>query len=286
MSPDISGSQRAGLAALVAACIAAGVMSWWMWSDQPDIDVRLENARTAAKKITGKEPLRARVERQRKANAELSNNLTELKHQAGFTIKDSYRVPPDEREPGKFFLGRFINVRQELRDEADKKRIERDERLGFPPDDRVPPDGEVPQLLAMLQLTEKALRVVLNAPDPVEWFKISHDAQPNVTGPPSRPPLLKEHTLILEVRGSLKTILWILHSYGQRVDGDFPLVVSYFKVDSDNTKAKDDVQQLEATIKIAGMQFLSDEERGLGATKPVAGTPARTSSGGPRGARP
>lgn len=284
MSPDISGTQRAGLAALAAAILAAGAMCWWMWSDQPDLDTRLETARTAAAKISGKEPLRLRVDRQRTANAELRTNLGELKNQAGFTINERFRVPPDEREPGKFFLGRFINVRQELRDKADRQRIERDERLGFPPDDRVPPDAEVPQLLAMLQLTEKALTVVLSAEDPVEWFKISHGA-PQETGPASRPPLLKEYPLTLEVRGSLKTILWILHRYGQRSDGDYPLIVRGFKINSDNTKAKDDMQQLEATFELAGMAFLSDSERGLGTITPAGGTAAAKGGSG-RGARP
>ena len=285
MSPDISGAQRAGLAALLAALVAAAAMIWYMWSDQPEIDERLATVRAAAGKITGKEPLRARVERQRTANAELRTNLGELKLQAGFTINERYRVPPDEREPGKFFLGRFINVRQDLRDKAVARRIDGDERLGFPPDDRVPADSEVPHLLAMLQLTEKALVVVLEAPDPVEWFKISH-AKPQETGPISRPPLLKEFPLTLELRGSLKTILWILHRYGQRSEGDYPLIVRGFKIDSDNTKAKDDVQQLEATFELAGMAFLSDEARGLGAARPASGSGSAAAPTGSRGARP
>ena len=283
MTPDISSPQRAGIAAMAAAILAAGGMCWYMWSDQPVVDERLETARAAAAKITGKEPLRERVDRQRIANTELRANLAELKRQSGFTTSESFRVPPGEREPGAFYLKRFVNVRQGLRDKADARRIDRDERLGFPADDRAPPDADAQPLLDMLELTEKALSVVLEAPDPVEWFKIAHD-RPELTGPANRPPLLREYPLTLEVRGSLKTILWILHRYGQRAEGDYPLILRGLKIESDNTKSKDDIQQLEATFQLAAMTFVSDEERGIkAAVKAVSG--GGVSAGG-RGARP
>lgn len=286
MTPDISSPQRAGIAAMAAAVLAAAGMCWYMWSDQPVVDERLEAARAAAAKITGKEPLRARVDLQRGANAQLRTNLAELKTQSGFTASESFRVPPGEREPGNFYLKRFVNARQGLRDKANARRIDFDERLGFPADDRAPPDADAQPLLDMLELTEKALGVVLDAPDPVEWFKISH-GKPELTGPANRPPLLREYPLTLEVRGSLKTILWILHRYGQRAEGDYPLILRGLKIESDNTKSKDDVQQLEATFQLAAMTFVSDEERGVkAAAKPTSGGGAAGSTGGGRGARP
>lgn len=260
MSPDVTSASRGGLVALLAALLAAGGLAYWSWSDSPEVDARLEAARTAAGKIGGKEPLRARVERQRAANVELRANIAQLKKEAGFHRDERFTVPPNEREPGKFFLNRFVEVRQDLREKAVRQRIDSDERLGFPPDDRVPPDGEAQQLLDMLQLTEKALRVVLAAPDPVEWFDIAH-GRPYETGPVARPPLLAEYPLTLKVRGSLTTVLWILHQFGVRTERDYPLILRGLTIRSDNTKAKDDVQQLEAVFELAGMSFLADATR-------------------------
>lgn len=260
MSPDVSSASRGGLVALLAAMLAAGGLAWWSWSESPETAERLEAAKTAAGKIGGKEPLRARVDRQRAANAELRANIVQLKNEAGFHREERFTVPPGEREKGKFFLNRFVEVRQDLREQAVRRRIDSDERLGFPPDDRVPPDDEAQQLLDMLQLTEKALRVVLQAPDPVEWFDIAH-GRPYKTGPVARPELLEEYPLTLKVRGSLNTVLWILHQFGVRSERDYPLILRGLTIRSDNTKAKDDVQQLEAVFELAGMSFLSDAGR-------------------------
>jgi len=254
---------------MLAAVLAAGGMAWWMWSDQPEVDERLEAARKAALKIKGSEPLRERVGRQRAANAELRKNIAQLKDQAGFTTSERFKVPPGEREPGKFFLNRFVEVRQVLREKAVARRIDSDERLGFPPDDRVPPDADAQQLLDMLQLTEKALTVVLAAPDPVEWFDIAH-ARPYETGPVSRPALLSEYPLTLKVRGSLKTVLWILHSYGTRSEQDYPLILRGLTITSANNRVRDDVQQLDAVFELAGMAFLPDAGRGAAAATPQA----------------
>jgi hypothetical protein len=260
MSPDLSSASRGGLAALCAALLAAGGMAWWSWSDQPEVDQRLETARRAAAKIKGAEPLRERVERQRAANAELRANIAELKAQAGFTTAERFKVPPTENEKGKFFLNRFVDVRQTLREKAVARRIDSDERLGFPPDNRVPPDAEAQQLLDMLQLTEKALTVVLAAPDPVEWFDIAH-GKPYDTGPVSRPALLSEYPLTLKLRGSLKTVLWILHSFGTRSERDYPLILRGLTITSANSRVRDDVQQLEAVFELAGMAFIGEAGR-------------------------
>lgn len=278
MSPDLSSASRGGLAALCAALLAAGGMAWWSWSDQPEVDQRLETARGAAAKIKGAESLRERVERQRAANAELRANIAELKAQAGFTTAERFKVPPTENEKGKFFLNRFVDVRQTLREKAVARRIDSDERLGFPPDNRVPPDSEAQQLLDMLQLTEKALTVVLAAPDPVEWFDITH-GKPYDTGPVSRPALLSEYPLTLKLRGSLKTVLWILHSFGTRSEQDYPLILRGLTITSANSRVRDDVQQLEAVFELAGMAFIGE------AGRPATSTPQQN-AGASMKARP
>ncbi len=285
MSPDFSSARRGGLVALAAACLAAAGMAWWAWSDQPLVDERLEAARTVAAKISGKETLRERVAKQRAANTELRANIAELKAQAGFTTKIEFKVPDNENEKGKFFLNRFVDVRQALREQAVSRRIESDERLGFPPDDRVPPADEAQTLLDMLQLTQKALSVVLAAPDPVEWFDIAH-GKPYDTGPVSRPPLLKEYPLTLKVRGSLKTVLWLLHSYGTRNEQEYPLILRGLTITSANNRVRDDVQQLEAVFDLAGMAFLPDEARGTAKAGSSAAGGSAGSSGSPMRARP
>ena len=279
MSPDLSSSARGGLVALLAAVLAGGALVWWQWSDQPAVDERLAAAREAAAKVKGSEPLRERVARQKAANVELRANIAELKAQAGFSTKIEFKVPDSENEKGKFFLNRFVDVRQALREQAQRRRIESDERLGFPPDDKVPPAEEAQQLLDMLQLTEKALSVVLAAPDPVEWFDIAH-GRPYDTGPVSRPPLLKEYPLTLKVRGSLKTVLSILHSYGTRNEKDYPLILRGLTIASANNRVRDDVQQLEAVFELAGMAFLADTTR---AAKPAT---AAAAAGAAMKARP
>ena len=49
------------------------------------------SAQTAAKKSAGKDPLRARVERQRTANVELRANIAELKKPAGFVTAERFK---------------------------------------------------------------------------------------------------------------------------------------------------------------------------------------------------
>jgi hypothetical protein len=113
----------------------------------------------------------------------------------------------------------------------------------------------------------------------VERYTVTHGA-PVETGPVNRPPLLREYPLTLTLRGSLKTILTILHRLGQVDENgtDYPLILRGFSIRSDNTRARDEVQQLEAVIEIAGMQFVADAARG-DATAPAGGTPAAVRPG-------
>jgi hypothetical protein len=117
--------------------------------------------------------------------------------------------------------------------------------------------------MTMLQLTEKAVGIVLAANEPpLESFAITHERAVE-TGPAGRPVLLREYPLTLKVRGSLKDILWILHRLSQfEADGkDYPLILRGLVIQSENAKPKDNIQHLDAVFQLAGMQFLTPEER-------------------------
>jgi hypothetical protein len=136
--------------------------------------------------------------------------------------------------------------------------------------------------MSMLQLTEKVVAIAFGTPTPLENLKVSHLDAVN-TGPESRPVLVREYPLKLEVRGGLKDILWVLHRISQvtpTADGktkDYPLILRGFSIKSDNAKAKDSVQQLDAVFDLAAMHFITEEER---ANDPLAFQPV--SSGGTR----
>ncbi|MDA3959755.1 MAG: hypothetical protein PF961_03120 [Planctomycetota bacterium] len=146
--------------------------------------------------------------------------------------------------------------------------------------------------------------------------------EPVLTGPEERQALLREYRFDLQVEGSLHDILWLVHQlsaetqtedhrkmqqwlsgrngvadkvyqalYGEQTQapgGDAtvsPLVVLGLKIDSQNLEADQSVQTLSAHLQLAGMEFLTDEERGT--TKAVAPARGVTASGqGVRANRP
>lgn len=264
MSPDLRRPRLLARSACLAALLVAVGLAWWAWDAAQAAAARLDEARRAAERAAEGEPLAERVERQRAANAELRQALSRLKNEHGFRRLPEFTVRPEVVEKGKYFLDRFVEVRQRLREQAQARRIDSDERLGFPLDDRVPPDSEAQGLLDVLQLTDKALSTVLAAPDPVEWFDIRH-GRPIETGPLSRPPLVRELPITLRVRGSHKTIMWVLHRFGTLAEGDYPLIVRGFAVSSRNQRARDDIAQLDATFELAALDFIPDEQRQGGA---------------------
>ena len=90
----------------------------------------------------------------------------------------------------------------------------------------------------------------------------------------------------LNVRGSLKDILWILHRLSQveapAADGkrDYPVILRGLLIESENIKARDNVQQLTAEFELAGMRFLSEEERARDPLAKAAGGRASVGAGG------
>jgi hypothetical protein len=116
------------------------------------------------------------------------------------------------------------------------------------------------------------------------------------TGPAGRPPLLREYPFTMTVQGSLRDIQWLLHQLSadtptaahrefdqllvtltdklrnvvpgldvktmERHGGSTgPLIIRGLTISSQNMKPLDQVSQLTAVIQLAGMDFLSSDER-------------------------
>lgn len=275
MSPDLASAARGGIVCLVTAILACAGLLWWLVDGRPEVDARLEAARTAAKSITGQEPLRQRVEKQREANTALRDNIATLKAKAGFSRSPEFTLSPDEKEPGKFFSQTYTAVRQDLVERSERQRIkDYDQDFGFVTQHVMLERDKAQDMLDRLQLTRKVVEVVLNAPEPVEMFRVKND-DPIATGPVSRPVLLREYPLTLTVRGSLKAILAILHGFGipsERETGPkFPLIVTSLTISAENSVVRDDISQLNATFGLAAMAFIDEREREAAPATATAG---------------
>jgi SpoVK/Ycf46/Vps4 family AAA+-type ATPase len=266
----------------------------WMMADHGASAEALTTSRKALKGLKGGEPIEARTAAEREAVAELRRTIDVLKKRTGFTVLPQFRAPADDqdeklRQPGYFFKQRLVAVRDAVRRKSFNKSITFDESLGFDASDKVPLDSDAEFLLTMLQLTEKAANIVLDTPNPVTSFtfaRISERNKPVETGPLSRPVLLREYPLELKVVGGLEDLLWILHRLSQvdgKVAGDYPLILQGLVIDSQNLTQRDEINQLTATFRIAGMQFLSDEERAKSAGLPP---PSATDGAEPRERKP
>ncbi len=283
MLPDLKRETNTAWLVLAGTVLVVGLAVWWIWDDSAPIADQLSQARAAHDKIAGKskEDMRRRIEQQRQANKELSDTIDKLKHDSGFSVLPAFSIPKDQHQPGYLFEHRLVEVRQALHEKAAPRSILYDETIGFGSDDKVPDDKDAPYLLTMLQLTEKAMDIAIETPSPLESMSITHSKSVE-TGPVSRPVLLREYPLELKVRGSLKDILWILHRFSEVSSSvaagggshDYPLILQRLTIVSDNAHSRDDIAQLDATFDIAGMQFLSAEERERDPTRPL-GTPSR-----------
>jgi hypothetical protein len=271
VSPDLSSQRQLGLVACaLALLVAIGMPVWASW-DSTDSAARLEAAKkeVAAAKVAGSQPLQARVAQQRAANAAVLANIVELKTQTGFRTAPRYQIPSGSAEPGKFFSDLHSIVAGELQKKCVSKGIQFQEGIGFTKEVlKREENAEVAQeLLNVLQLTEKALNTAISdhkdAPDPIESFKISHGKTDE-----SGLPLLREYPIKLEVRCSLKRILWILHSVGTRVESEPPLILRGLSITSNNTKPKDDIQILDATFDLAAMAFPKTDSTGPALARP------------------
>jgi len=266
MHLDVKRESRWGWSAL-GAVAAIGGIALLIITDWGESGRLLDTARSAKK--DGPVAMREQVASQEKANRELTDTIRKLKEQASFQLQDKYLVKGNP-QPGYFFVTVRGPVIEKLKKRAEARGIDYDEWIGFgagknqPPDKAVPDDKDADFLLKMLQLTEKAVNIGLSTPSPLERLLVTHADKEEETGPDQRPPLLREYALTLDVRGSLKDILWILHRLSLYERGgakDFPLILRGLTISGENATPKDDIQQLDAVFEIAGMQFIPDEER-------------------------
>ena len=273
LRPDVRTPVLKAWGVFAAALVVTGGIIAWL-ADTGDLPEQQTSAESKGKSISGPIDLAQRITEARAANTHLASTIETLKKGVGFTVVSPYVVPPGERQPGQYFNEKLLAVQDHLRTMARERSVTYQERLGFELTAAVPKDEDAPYLLTMLQLTEKLGTIVLKTPTPVLKFTIRQpEKSAIVTGPADRPPLLKEYPLTLEVRAGLKDILWILHQLAQ-TDGPagYPLTVRRFKITSANANPKDEIQQLDAEIEVAGLQFLSETER--------TSTPVRPSNRG------
>jgi hypothetical protein len=325
MLPDLSIEQRNGWLVLGGATVVLLGVLWYVWDGSGPLSDEVEKRRLERDKTSGsaKQDMRQLVEKQHQANEELRRTIEALKGESGFEVLARFAIPKTEPQPGYLFKRRFIEIRQALREKAAPRSIRYDENIGFGADDKVPDDAQAPYLMAMLQLTEKAVTIAINTPSPLESMSITH-APAVDAGPDNRPVLLREYPLELKVHGTLKDILWILHRISQ-VDGagadipaagkapagaagsavpapaapapdspgtpaadaggahDYPLILRGLVIQSENVKPSDQLTQLDATFRIAGMQFLTPEEREhLGGGTGTRAVNIRPAASGPR----
>ncbi len=282
LRPDLRQPLLLAWSVFAGAMIICALALWWL-SDVKQSSEQLESALAEHAKLTGMVDLANRITEQAAANKKLNETIEGLKKNTGFKLEKSFEVPAGTLQPGRYFIEQFAAVHDFCRDLAEHRSIEFQERLGFETTAKVPSDDAAPYLLAMLHLTRKAASIVLSTPSPVLRFKISQPSKTStITGPAGRPPLLREYTLKLEVRGNLKDLLWILHRLAQKEGAaDYPLIVRRVTIDSKNLNPDQGIQQLDATFEIAAMQFLHDDERialTKGAIAPKTTAPKATSA--------
>ena len=282
MMPDVKKEVQTGWLVL-SGVTAVVLIALWVISDGGTLAEQADQAKT--KHVDGgSESMLAHVERQVEANQAMRSTIEDLKRDSSFVLAKEFMIAADDRQPGYLFKRRFIEVREGLRNKAEAKKIDYDPNIGFGADPAVPDDREAPYLMSMLQLTEKVVAIAFDTPIPLEKLTVTHFPAAD-TGPESRPVLVREYPLKLEVRGGLKDILWVLHRISQVTETtpgktkDYPLILRGFKIKSDNAKAKDSIQQLDAVFELAAMHFITEEER---AKDPLAFQPV--SSGGTRAA--
>ncbi len=74
------------------------------------------------------------------------------------------------------------------------------------------------------------------------------------------------------MRGSLRDLMWIQHALSLSEENGahtYPLILQSWEIVSENAKPKDHINQLDAVFRVAGMQFLTPEERSRDPHAPV-----------------
>lgn len=294
MRPDVKKERRAGWAVLGAVgVLGLSAIGWYV--DDGSLEDRLQAARTEHAKLQGPELLSERIAKQERANVQLGENIEQLKGGVGIKVADFFLLKKDDTgsstQRGTVFKNRHAAVHDEFVNHPRQRSIVYDEDLGFSKEKAVPPGSDVPNLLIRLQLSRKATQIAFSTPTPLKSYDIQHGA-PVLAGPAGRP-LMREWPLVMKVTASHSDVMWIIHRLSvtdtnpedTRDPGGYPLVLQSLVIDSgvskDVTKASEVISQVTATIKLAGLQFLTAEERAGGVAAPRTG-PARALPPPPR----
>jgi cell division protein FtsB len=293
MTPVLSRQRRISYG-ILAGSVVLGLLVWWLFTGEARLGEQLQRVasqyrqRQSASQI----PLTALLEQQQAANQRLVEVVESLKEETGLKRLEPFIVPDNYREGAGFYLKRTYDlVRENLYQQSLNRRIDQYDRdLGFDLEGATVSPDMARENLVFLQLTARAALLALSAPDGFQSIQVTH-GQPVVTGPGSRPPLLREYPIRLQLVGSLKDTLWLLHQLGSdrpeddswqrwvaflvdiqeqndlgRVvrptdDQHAPLVVYGLQVDSSEADAVEQVSQLSVTIDLAGMLFIPEEQR-------------------------
>ncbi len=294
MQLDLSRQQMQGWIVLSAAAVICAIGLFIVW----DGGAAAEQVETGQQSLSkGPHDLAEQVRLAQRANTELAVTIESLKKGVGFNTEEAFRIAADpefKRQPEYYFVTKRNAITRRLLERAREKSIgEYEEYGGFgvaqhrPPPETLPPPEAALDLLRMLQLTEKAVSIALETPTPLQKLLVKPhgDVRPVSIAAPGRPPVLQEYRMTLMVRGSLKDILWILHRLSpgrDAVEDDYPLVLKALKITSDNRRPVDGVQYIDCEMTVAGMHFLTDDERS--ALAPAGVTVRRISTtvgGGP-----
>lgn len=312
MKPDTSRSQHIAWGT-AAGTLLVSLLAWWIASDGGATKAEHQRAASAYENRIGPRPLARQVDEQRQAIATTQEQIDELKMQTGVSRIAPFIRP--RRDSGGYIAFLIRYLRQELQLRAQTFTI--DERLGFNLlGTRPPPESEADGWLNMLQMVTKALYLCSEAPGAIDAVRVtSLTTSPIPTGPAGRPALLHEYPFTLEVTGTLESISWLLVqlSSDERTPGNKdedlrdwlthirrgvreagypvnepeeassigPLIVRGFNIIGSRVE-EHPISRLTVTFDLAGMHFLSDEERGEDRQQPARRPTAARAEGGQR----
>ncbi|TVR43593.1 MAG: hypothetical protein EA402_09305 [Planctomycetota bacterium] len=297
MKPSLRQSyQRAGIAATSCLLLAAGIIHFGWDRGRLAEEHRLAWQRYEQR--IGHYPLSEVVDEFTRAVSHSQGQIDELKGLVGMSPVAPFLKP--RRDSGGYiaFLIRFLHQELSLKAQS----FEIDPRLGFNLLGSSPPSEEAAEgWLTMLQLVTKALFLCTEASTAVENGGVDEvvvtrlTTTPIPTGPRGRPPLLNEYPFTLRITASLSSISWLLQQFSadERTPGNKdedlrdwlrmiergveaarftvvrpsqpatigPLIVRGFHITG--SRIEDNrISRLVVTIDLAGMEFLSDEQRG------------------------
>lgn len=267
MAPDVSRPLAQSWGVLSAALVITVIGLWWWW------DPALAEQAAQVKQPgddTG-EDLARRIALQETAIKQTAHSTELLKSATGFTVRKDFQIltsSPNlkEREPNARWFDRYNAVKSAIQDLARQRSTAVTPSLGFNlSEGSLPKPEDLVQSLVMLQLVEKAMLTALAPGEPLDSVEISLGAlNGRLTGNAQRPPLLREFRLTLKVKGRLENLLGLLHQFAEsRNEQDYPLVLCSASIDSNNRTAKDDMPILIGQFELAGMRYLTAEERGV-----------------------